>query len=149
MKLFLDTSVVLRFYVKEDEKTHRDVVQLFQHIKIGKLRPYCSGVVIQEIIYVLTSVYKFPKDRVLDATSDFIAMRNMTVIEKADSQTALKLYRAHNVKYGDCLIASQLPEGVTLCSYDHDFPTKLKIPIITPSDVIASKKFDFPQANSL
>jgi len=27
----------------------------------------------------------------------------------------------YKVKYGDCLIATQIPKGVTLVSYDKDF----------------------------
>lgn len=139
MKVFLDTNIFLRFYVKEDETSHSECVRLLNLCNQGSCRPYTSNIVISEVIYVLSRLYKFPKAEVLAAIDDLLNLRNLTVIEKTDTPRAIKLYKKNNLKIGDCMIATQVPVGVALCTYDADFSMLSELKISTPSGVIKSK----------
>jgi predicted nucleic acid-binding protein len=77
--------------------------------------------VIAEFLFVLIKQYKYPKIKVIDAAISFLNLRNMTLIESGDTSLALKLYHQYSIKYGDCLIATQVPEKATLVTYDQDF----------------------------
>lgn len=136
-KLFLETSIFVRYFTADDEKKFRDCVQLLEAIeKEGKVRSYISNIVILEILFVLTRIYKFSKKDVLDGIDKILNLRNITLIEKTDTRQALKLYKKYNIKYADCLIASQLPRGVKLVTYDEEF-SKLKIlSISTPAKFV-------------
>ncbi len=135
-KIFLETSVFIRYFTADDEKKFADCVHLLETIeKAGTLRPYTSNIVILEILFVLTRVYKFPKKEVLEGIQKILDIRNLTLIEKADTLAALEFYKKHNIKFGDCLIATQIPTGVKLVSYDEEFE-KIKIPVLTPVEFL-------------
>lgn len=134
-KIFLETSVFIRYFTGDDEKKFADCVHLLKIIEEGKLRPYTSNIVIFEILFILTRVYKFPKKNVSKDVQKILSMRNLTLIEKTDTKQAIKIFNESNVKYPDCLIAAQIPKGVRLVSYDEDF-RKLKVLIATPAELI-------------
>jgi|GEM_PF-3442834 len=131
-RIFLDTSVIIRFFTADDVKKFEDCTTLFEQIEEGVFVPYIANTVIMESVFVLMKLYTFPKDLVVKAIQSLLSMRNMTVVEKTDSTKALKLFSAHNVSFGDCMIASQVPVGVRLVTYDADF-SHLGISSLTPS----------------
>lgn len=136
MKVLLDTNIFLRFYVKEDAVTHQECIHLLNVCNQGSHRPYTSNIVISEVIYVLSRLYKFPKNEVLAAVEDLLNLRNLTIIEKTDTPKAIELYKKYNLKIGDCLIATQVPAGVVFCSYDADFHKLSELQILTPRQLI-------------
>ncbi|HBL51912.1 MAG TPA: hypothetical protein DDZ05_01635, partial [Candidatus Blackburnbacteria bacterium] len=60
-KVFIETSVFIRLFTQDDSRKFGESKILFDKINSGDIRPYVSGVVIQEILYILTRLYKFPK----------------------------------------------------------------------------------------
>jgi len=134
-RIFLDTSVIIRFFTADDVKKFEDCKTLFEQIEEGVYVPYIANTVIMESVFVLTKLYAFPKDRVVKTIQSLLSMRNMTVVEKTDSTKALKLFSAHNVSFGDCMIASQVPAGVRLVTYDTDF-SHLGLVFVTPAKLL-------------
>lgn len=137
-KVFIETSVFIRFFTKDDQKRLEDTLRLFELIESGKIHPYISNVVIQEILFVLTKVYKFPKPEVLQDIQRALTLRNMTLIETTDTPKALSLFKRRSVKYGDCLIATQVPKGVQLATYDADFSKLANVASVSPADIASS-----------
>jgi len=134
-RIFLDTSVIIRFLTADDAGKYEDCRVLFEMIERGVFFPYSANIVIMETIFVLTKLYKFPKDRVVKAMRSIFSMRNLTIIEKTNSAKAIGLFAAKNVSFGDCMIAAQLPVGVRLVTYDADF-SHLAISSVTPSALL-------------
>jgi predicted nucleic-acid-binding protein len=97
------------------------------------LIPYISNVVVLEIIFVLTKVYKFPKDKVVGAVNEILNMRNLTLIEKTNTKKALKLFGKYNIKYGDALIAAQVSPRINLLTYDKDFAKISSLSVTNPN----------------
>lgn len=126
VKVFVETSVFMRFLTADDPQKFQDCVVFFEKIEQGKIRPYTSNIVILEILFLLTRLYGFPKARVLQDLGKILNLRNITLIEKTNTRRALKMFGQHNIKYADCLITSQIPPKTTLVTYDEDF-AKLKI----------------------
>lgn len=120
-KVFLDTNVWLRFLVADNPDAFEDCKKLINLINQGKIRPYSSDIVFLEVNYVLLSFYEIEKKKVIADLNNLTKTRNLTLIEKADFSQAMELYKKTNIKLGDCLIASQVPEQVVFCSYDQDF----------------------------
>lgn len=120
-KVFIDTSVFIRFLTQDDKQKAYECEHFFELVEQGKLRPYISNIVILEIQFVLTRLYSFPKNKVLMDIGNLLALRNLTLVEKTDTKKALGLFKKHNIKYADCLIATQVLPGVKLVSYDKDF----------------------------
>jgi len=134
-KVFIDSNVFLRFFTQDDVKKAGECTKLFEMIERGKIRPYTSNVIILEIQYVLVKLYKFPKEKVMNDISTLLSLRNMTLIDKTDTKVALGLYTKNTIKYADCLIATQIPKGVRLISYDKEF-SKIKIATSDPADFL-------------
>ena len=132
-KVFIETSVFIRYFTKDDPKKFNDCIRLFDQVEQGKLIPYISNVVIMEIIFVLTGLYGFPKATVLSAIEDIFQMRNLVVVEKTDTRKALGIFKKYNIKYGDSLIATQLPATTLLLSYDSDFSKITSLNVAEPA----------------
>ena len=135
-KVFIDTSVFIRFFTHDDPEKYSDCKDFFRLIESGKLRPYTSNVVILEIVYVLKQLYKFPLTDVITATKGIINIRNMTLIEKTNTPYALEVFEKAFIKYGDSLIASQLPANTKLVTYDKEFTKLKKIATVEPKDFL-------------
>jgi predicted nucleic acid-binding protein len=139
-KCFVETSVFIRFYTKDHEDKYKDCLQLFKLIESGKITPYTSNIVVQEIIYILTRHYKFPVNEVLSDVRTIFKLRNIKVIEKTDTLKAINLFEKFKIKLGDAFIATQIPKGVTLVTYDKDFKKIKGLSVATPGEIV--KQFD-------
>ena len=134
-KVFLDTNVWLRFILAEGVQ-YRHSFRLMEQIELGKIRPYTSAVVLLEVNYVLRSFYKVPVGQVIGDLDSIRQTRNLTVIEKTNFDAALELYRKYKIKLADCLIASQVPDGVVLVSFDKDFNKISGLKVALPGEVV-------------
>jgi len=135
-KVFLETSVFIRYLTADDEKKYQDCSKLLEKIEDGKLRPYTSNIVIFEIIFVLNRLYKFSEKEVLDSIKKILGIRNLTLIETTNTKDALKIHEKYGVKYPDCLIATQVPQGAKLVTYDEDFSKIEGILSFKPSSLL-------------
>jgi len=134
-KIFLDTNIWLRFLVADQKKQYEACKKLISLNEEGKLRIYTSTIVLLEIIYTLTSFYRVKKESVISDIKAILASRNLTLIEKTNFQKAWRFYQKYNIKLADCLIASQLPENVILCTYDREFKKIKSITNLTPEEI--------------
>lgn len=135
-KVFVETSVFIRFLTADDHQKFKDCTVFFKKIEQGKLRPYTSNIVLLEILFLLTKLYKFPKTKVLKDVSQILNLRNITLIEKTDTRKALKIFNQYNIKYADCLITTQVPPKTLLATYDEDFVKLKTLKTLTPNEVI-------------
>jgi predicted nucleic-acid-binding protein len=70
----LDTNVVVRFLVQDDELQSKIVYKLFSNAEIRKESFYIPVLVLLETIWVLESVYKVGRDDLIKAISDLMLM---------------------------------------------------------------------------
>ena len=137
-KVFLETSIFIRYFTADDKKKFKDCVHLLELIEKGaKVRPYTSNIVLLEILFVLTRIYKFSKREVLEAVQKILNLRNLTLIEKTNTKEAMKTFHKLNIKYADCLIATQMPPGAKLLTYDAEFSRIEGLSAATPKDIVS------------
>jgi len=130
MKYFIDTNVFL------DIAAHNNVDHLLQSkkflskIRDGEMSGVTGDIVLAEVVWVLGSFYKFPKDRINRTIKNIINIPNLEIVNNYDTRMAIHFYASTNIKYVDCVIAS-IPEVVvkewTIVSYDEDFK---KLPVL-------------------
>lgn len=135
-KVFVETSVLMRFLTADDAQKFQDCLALFEKIEQGQIRPYTSNMVVLEALFLLTKLYKFPKTKVLIDLHKVLDLRNLTLIEKTDTKAALNLFEKFNIKYADCMIATQVPKAIILLTYDEDFKKLTGFKIFTPAAVV-------------
>jgi len=139
-KLFLETSIFIRYFTEDDPRKFQDCVRLLEIIEKGKLRPYTSNIVVFEILFVLTRIYQFSKKDVIEAIKKILTLRNLALIEKTNTKRAIKLFEKYSIKFPDCLIATQIPQGVKIVTYDDDFKKIDGLTSIDPANIQINDK---------
>lgn len=137
MKVFLDTNFLLRFFLKDDTVQFEVCKNLISQIEEGKFTVYSSSIVFLEMSYVLKSVYRLPFSDVINILDSVFAIRGITIIEKTNTKLALKFFKKYKVKFTDCLIASQIPKGVILVSFDEELAKIKEIKVKNPQQVLS------------
>lgn len=140
MKVFLDTNVLARYYVADNEKMFSDCRQLIETIESGSILPYSSSIVLLEFYYVLTSYYHISKKEVVADIETILQMRGITLIDKVDIKDAIVMYKSTHVKFTDCLIATQVGKGITLVTYDREFQKLPDLAVAEPGEVLPMVK---------
>lgn len=141
-KLFLDTNLYLRFFLKDNESQYQSIYNLFEKIEEGKFKPYTSSIVFLELNYVARNIYKLSLGEVLGCMDAVRKMRGMTVIEKTYTNRAINLYKKYKIKLGDCFIAVQAPEGAMFATYDEDFKKIKEVDSQTPEEILEDMPYD-------
>lgn len=141
-RFFIDTSVFLRFLLNDDSKKYEDCTKIFSYIGSGKIMPYISTTVISEILYVLIKTYKFDKKLVLEDINKILKLRNLVVKEKTKLSKALSIFEKNSIKFGDCLIITEIPKGVSLLTYDGEYKKVKTIKSFTPTEFLSKYYID-------
>lgn len=129
----LDTNVLVRFLVRDDERQAQIVYRLFKKAESEKDLFYVPMVVILETIWVLASVYQIPRSDILDAISDILYLP----ILKFENQPALKRFlidsQGSNADLSDVLIAcsAKLAGSETVLSFDKKAATSGVFELLT------------------
>jgi predicted nucleic-acid-binding protein len=74
----LDTNIIVRFLVRDDEKQARAVYARFKQAEAARERLFVPLLVVLETIWVLQSAYDLSRDEILDAFED---LRRMPILE--------------------------------------------------------------------
>ena len=123
MSGLLDTSMIVRYLTGDPPELAERAAQVIDQVD-GLL---VSDVVIAEMAYVLTSVYKIPREAVVDMLILFIQKRNVRpfALDKDGLLQALLLCRpSGRVSFADALVwaAARSTEGKVVYSLDERFP---------------------------
>jgi predicted nucleic-acid-binding protein len=101
----LDTTVLVRFLVKDDEQQSKIVYKVFKQAEADKNIFYISLLVVLETIWVLESVYEIPRKKILDAINELLLMPILKFEAQPTIQHFLFLARKHKIDLADVLIA--------------------------------------------
>lgn len=136
MSVYVDTNVCLRFLVGDDPEKLTSCRKFFESAEQGKIRLRISSIVLLEVYWVLLSLFKHKKHQVQDALEKIMNIRGLVIVETTDFRVAFALHKKTGVKLADCLIATQIPKGVALCTFDKEFRKIPRVSIVEPRDVV-------------
>jgi len=119
--IFVETSVFVRFLTRDIEDKYQKVHNLIAAAESGSVKLVTSNIVWFEVIYVTTKIYKYPIIDVVTIMSRLRDTRSLTMVETTNTPSALSLWQKTKRPYGDCLIATQIPERAQLATFDKDF----------------------------
>ncbi|MDZ7586697.1 MAG: PIN domain-containing protein [Patescibacteria group bacterium] len=89
MTELLDTNVILRFLVKDNEKQYQQAVVWFKEAEKGKREIEINSVIIAEACFVLESFYKKTKKEISLSLEAFLSYKWLKVKER---ETLLNLW---------------------------------------------------------
>jgi predicted nucleic-acid-binding protein len=106
MRTALDTNVLVRFLVRDDEEQAQKAYRLFSQTESAKETLFVPQVVVLETIWVLESVYGIPRQEILGSID---ALLRMPVLE-FEAQPAIQSFvtsaRETKIEPSDVLIAA-------------------------------------------
>ncbi len=120
---YVDTNILLRFITGTPKEQALQAKRLFAAAEQGETRLIIDEIVVAEAVWVLTSFYKFSKERVSEVLIPILAAPGIEMFDKDGVLLALTLYAQQNVDFVDALLSVHMQRaGVPdLISYDRDF----------------------------
>lgn len=103
----LDTNVLVRFLVADDERQFEKARRLIRH-EASKGDPVLiSQLVLLECEWVLRSRYGLAKDEILGAFSGLLESTEVRVEDEACVEEALYVWKDSGAEFADCLIGAK------------------------------------------
>ena len=120
LKAFVDTSVLLRILVKDDEVKRKASENLIKNAKTSGITLYVPPVTILEVVWVLEKVYKFKKDAIREIVEAILNTPELNCDMDEVFKKAIRDYEEKNIKFADAMMGHWgLDKGFsTVFTYD-------------------------------
>jgi len=119
MVYLLDTNVIIRFLVGDDEKFLVKSVEYFNKIESAEIEVEIVDGVLMEAYFVLTKFYKLPKDEILDDLKTILSLDGVVNGNKLILFETLSILQRKNIDFVDALICAKTKlEGYKALSFD-------------------------------
>jgi predicted nucleic-acid-binding protein len=132
---WLDTNVILRFLIRDNESLFEKARKLFTEAEQGNLRLFLHPLVVAELVWTLDSFYGYTKKEIITVVGALIEADGIYLQELDIVRNALYLYEEKNVDYIDAYLAayaiSNKPDAVY--SFDKKHFGKLPAHVIFPA----------------
>lgn len=117
----VDTNVVLRYLLRDDERLYQRAREFFHRVREAEEGAYFPGAVIAECIYVLDKRYGVKRDQIAARLLELVAFRGVDAENRDRLQAALGLYRSRKVAFVDALVAATARgRGWQVFTFDRD-----------------------------
>jgi len=121
--IFIDTNIFLRYFVVEDEITHKKIEQLFTEIINGNIIAISTSLVIAEIVWVLKKIYNWSKEEICKNVELILRTPNIRFKERVILIDALNIFKKKNIDFIDAYNYSfmRASSADKIYSFDRDF----------------------------
>ncbi len=125
MVSLIDTNVIIRFLVKDNEEQFIISKDIFQQIQMGALKVEILSEVLMEVLFVMIKVYKIPKSIVIEKLKSLLLLDGVVNDDKGICMDTLNLMQNKNIDYVDALICTKnVLQGYGKISFDKDVMKK-------------------------
>ena len=104
-KAFIDTSVILRILVNDDDLKRRASEKLVKEAKNKGIALYLLPVAVMEIVFVLEKVYKLKRDKIQQLVTALLNTPELSIEMEDIFRKAIDAYAEKNIKFADALMA--------------------------------------------
>ncbi len=126
MNELLDTNVILRYLVGDNEEQQQKATAIFKEAEQGKRKIFLKVVVVAETCFVLESFYKKTKDEIASAMEVFLSQKWLKVEERPSLLSMWDLFR-QNLHFVDCyLLALSKTNKFKIITFDKDLNRKTR-----------------------
>lgn len=116
-----DTNTIVRYLVADDPALHGKAKDFFDKVKQGEVKAVILESVVAECIYVLTKIYKVPKDRATGRLIDLLRYKGIANDDQQELIRALTLFSDEGLDIVDCILcAKATTAGDHLFTFDAD-----------------------------
>ena len=126
MMELIDTNIILRYLVNDDDGYYNKAKNIFKESEEGKRKIQVKVVVIAECCFVLESFYKKTKDEIASAMEVFLSQKWLKVDDRKTLLSMWPLYRENMHFVDSFLIAYSKVNECKVLTFDNDLDKKLK-----------------------
>ncbi|MBF0556504.1 MAG: PIN domain-containing protein [Nitrospirae bacterium] len=120
IKAFIDTSVILRLLIKDDEAKGDACSKLIKNAKSDGIALHIPPVTVLEIVWVLEKVYKYKKTAIREIIEALLNTPDLRVDNEPLFRKTILLYEKKNIKFADAVMGSWgLEKGINIV-YTYD-----------------------------
>jgi predicted nucleic acid-binding protein len=118
----LDTNMVIRHLVQDNEKHAKAAGKLFDACDRGELTLVLLPAVLAECVFVLESFYEHPRANIVLVLRALISSPGVEMAEFDAHMDALKRFALTKVHFVDCLLAAHAAGmNLPIATFDSDF----------------------------
>lgn len=121
MVYLLDTNIIIRFLVGDNEEHLEKSTQYFEQIEQGSMEVEILSGVLMEAFFVLTKFYKIPKVEVISDLKTILSFEGVVNKDKVILFEALSIIENKNIDFVDALICAKCKfQNYEKLSFDKD-----------------------------
>jgi len=106
MKYICDTNFIIRYLLADNQELFLKTKELFDKAKTGQATLIIEQAVFTEVVFVLSSFYKVPRNKISQTLSDLLAYKGIDS-EKEVLLPELEYYQKQNMHIVDCLLLAK------------------------------------------
>jgi len=130
--IWIDANVILRFITGDPPEMAEKVLELMARAEKGEAALRLSHIVATEVVWVLSSFYKYSKGEIAETMITFINADGICPDNPDLLIQALKDMADNNVDFIDAYLAAiARTRSEAVCSFDSDF-VKLNVSLVIP-----------------
>ena len=120
LKAFVDTSVILRILLADDDLKRRAAEKLLKEAKGKGVLLYLLPIAVMEVVFVLDKVYKLRREDIHEMVTALLNTPELIVEMENVFRKAVEAYAEKNIKFADAVMAFWgLERGLTtIFTYD-------------------------------
>ena len=116
-----DTNTIVRYLVGDDHALYAKAKEFFDKVKNGGVKAVILESVIAECVYVLTKIYRVPRDKVAGSLIDILRYKGIVNDDRQELIRALSLFAEQGLDIVDTMLyAKATAAGDRLFSFDAD-----------------------------
>jgi len=102
-----DTNIIIRYLVKDDADLFAKASAFFDKVKNGSEKAVILESVIAECIYVLTKIYKVPRERASESLINLLHYRGIVNKDRKELVRALMIYSKTDIDIVDSILCAK------------------------------------------
>ena len=121
MVYLLDTNIIIRFLVGDNEEHLAKSTEYFEQIELGSMEVEILSDVLMEAFFVLTKFYKLPKIEVISDLRTILSFEGVVNKDKVILFETLSIIENKNIDFVDALICAKCKfQNYEKLSFDKD-----------------------------
>ena len=121
MVYLLDTNIIIRFLVGDNEEHLAKSTEYFEQIELGSMEVEILSDVLMEAFFVLTKFYKVPKVEVISDLKTILSFEGVVNKDKVILFETLSIIENKNIDFVDALICANCKfQNYEKLSFDKD-----------------------------
>ena len=131
---FIDTNILLRYLVRDDEEKAKQALALLRRVEQGREKVAISSMVVFETVFTLEKRYRVPRKQIKEMLLDILSLRALELPNKLLYESVFDLYVNHNVSFADAFNAAYMAsrQMAEVYSWDSDFDKLAGITRVEP-----------------